>query len=262
MSYYSLSWDERRLLDHQIESRLLKDLQNSDLKAFYEYFSNEDTYVRKSAYKAIGKIYLKDRNLLKPILSCLNILLESKDPKIRQTAINTAGEMGKVTFAPIQKYLDKALFDMHHSVRNAVIGSMKKISEVNPIPLLSWAKIYLHHEDKEIRREICHGIELRGRTHPQDILPLLKKLEFDKTSRVRKTLVHVIGQISYKKACLETVLKDLKNWENKELVKEALIEIIDVHDRYKNFSYLTQEEAKNLIDIKKWTLDNSSKTSL
>ena len=41
-------------------------------------------------------------------------------------------------------------------------------------------KKYLHHPGKEVCREICHGIELRGRTHPQDILPLLKELQFDK----------------------------------------------------------------------------------
>ncbi|WP_262919151.1 hypothetical protein [Niabella hibiscisoli] len=40
---------------------------------------------------------------------------------------------------------------------------------------------------------------MRGRKHPQDILPLLKELQYDATARVRNTLVHVIGQIAYKK---------------------------------------------------------------
>jgi hypothetical protein len=139
------------------------------------------------------------------------------------------------------------LFDKHHSPRNAVIGSIKKMGEVNPRPVLKWAKKYLHHEDKEIRREICHGIELRGRKFPQDILPLLQELQFDKTARVRNTLIHVIGQIAYKKGCLETVIKHLSTWENKQLVEEALEEILDVHDRYRNFSALTQEQARQYI---------------
>jgi glycosyltransferase involved in cell wall biosynthesis len=111
----------------------------------------------------------------------------------------------------------------------------------------AWAKKYLHHEDFEIRREICHGIELRGRTHPEDILDMLKELEHDKKKRVSSTLVHVLGQIAYKKNCLETVLKHLKNWENSNLVKEAIDEIIDVHHRYRNFAFYTQEEAKIII---------------
>ena len=121
------------------------------------------------------------------------------------------------------------------------------MGEVNPLPVLKWARNYLHHEDKEIRREICHGIELRGRKYPQDILPLLKELQHDETPRVRNTLVHVIGQIAYKKGCIETVIAHLKHWENKPLVADALEEIIDVHYRYRNFSALTQDEAREYI---------------
>jgi hypothetical protein len=157
------------------------------------------------------------------------------------------GRGGKVSFRPVQHFFDRGLFDPHHSVRNAVIGSVKKMGAVNPAPVLEWAKTYLHHPDKEIRREICHGIELRGRTHPEDILPLLRELEWDKTARVRNTLVHVLGQIAYKKGCLEKVIAQLQSWEHRDLVHLALKEIIDVHHRYRNFSYYTQEEAKAYI---------------
>jgi hypothetical protein len=58
----------------------------------------------------------------------------------------------------------------------------------------------------------------------------------------------VIGQIAYKKGCLETVIADLNKWENKELVRDALEEIIDVHDRYKDFAIKTQEEAIEYIE--------------
>ena len=122
------------------------------------------------------------------------------------------------------------------------------MGEKNPEPILRWAKKYLHHTDKEVRREICHGIELRGRTHPQNILPLLKELQFDRTARVKNTLIHVLGQIAYKKGCLETVVEHLKLWENKELVLRALDEIIDVHGRYKDFTILTQKQAVDFID--------------
>jgi hypothetical protein len=61
-------------------------------------------------------------------------------------------------------------------------------------------------------------------------------------------LVHLIGQIAYKKSCLETVINDLASWKNKELVKDALEEIIDVHHRYRNFAVKTQEEAIEYIE--------------
>ncbi len=128
-----------------------------------------------------------------------------------------------------------------------MIGSLKKMGEKNPAPVLKWAKKYLHHPDKEIRREICHGLELRGRKYPQDILPLLKELQNDPTARVRNTLLHVLGQIAYKKGCLATVIAELNRWSNRALTDQAVDEIIDVHDRYKNFSVLTQAQAIDYI---------------
>jgi hypothetical protein len=46
---------------------------------------------------------------------------------------------------------------------------------------------------------------------------------------------------------LAIVLDHLKNWENQELVIEAIEEIIDVHHRYRDFSTLTQKEARLYI---------------
>jgi HEAT repeat protein len=247
MSFYDLSKNERTELVEVINRELLAEIKSGKLKKTLLRFSDEDTYIRKSAYLSVGRIYLANVNMQGKVISILRILLKEEDFKIRQTAINAAGEIGKTDFDVVEQFFDMGLFDEHHSVRNAVIGSMKKMGEKNPQPVLLWAKRHLHHENKEIRREICHGIELRGRTHPQDILPMLKELQFDKTARVRNTLVHVLGQIAYKEGCLATVVEHLKSWENKELITEALEEIIDVHDRYRNFSILTQEQAMDYI---------------
>lgn len=246
-SFYELSKTDRTSLVSKIHSTLLTELQSKNHKKTAAYFADNDTYIRKSAYLAIGKIYFTNEKLQPTIISTLGNLYQHEDFKIRQTVINAAGEIGKIDFAAVQSFFDIGLFDTHHSPRNAVIGSIKKMGEVNPKPVLEWAKKYLHHKDKEIRREICHGIELRGRKFPQDILPLLQELQFDKTARVWNTLVHVIGQIAYKKGCLEIVIEHLKTWKNKELVAAAIEEIIDVHNRYKNFSAMTQAQAKTYI---------------
>lgn len=248
MAFYDLSKEERSVLVSEIKETILSEIKNSKLKQTIDYFSDEDTYIRKSAYLSIGRIYLEDENLQPKIVSVLDQLLKEDLAHIRQTVINAAGEIGKTDFKAVQHFFEKGLFDEHHSVRNAVIGSVKKMGEKNPKPVLKWSEQYLYHENKEIRREICHGIELRGRTHPQDILPLLKVLQHDKTARVRNTLVHVIGQIAYKKGCLETVIADLNTWENKALTNDAVEEIIDVHYRYRNFSVLTQEQAIEYIE--------------
>ncbi|MFM9945680.1 MAG: HEAT repeat domain-containing protein [Bacteroidia bacterium] len=255
IGFYDLDKKQRLQLVDKINKNIIKDIQKNKIENIITFFSSNDTYIRKSSYLSIGKIFKANPHLQTNILHLLASLFKSENEKVRQTAINTAGEIGIIEFEKVAHFFDNGLFDEHHSVRNAVIGSMKKMGEKNPKPILKWAKKYLHHADKEVRREICHGIELRGRTHPQDILPLLKELEFDKTSRVKNTLVHVLGQIAYKKNCLETVIKHLKSWENKELVLQALDEIIDVHNRYKDFSILTQQQAMEYID-KHYTRNN------
>lgn len=247
MAFYDLSKEERVVLVNKIQTDIEKAIAAGKARVCLKYFSDEDTYIRKAAYLAIGKIYLANESFRQNTIQLLNELMKQHSFHVRQTVVNAAGEIGKKDFAVVQHFFDQGLFDAHHTVRNAVIGSVKKMGEVNPTPILSWAKKYLHHSDKEIRREICHGIELRGRKHPEDILPMLKELQFDETKRVRNTLVHVLGQIAYKKGCLETVLTDLKNWQNQELVADALAEIIDVHDRYKDFSFYTKVQAEKLV---------------
>ncbi|MGL4598395.1 MAG: HEAT repeat domain-containing protein [Bacteroidia bacterium] len=248
MAFYDLPKSERDALIASMHQVLVHEMERGEITQTVSYFDDADTYIRKTAYQLIGRIYFLHRNLRLKVIQLLNNLLQHESFRVRQTVINAAGEIGKYDFELVKHFFDQGLFDAHHSPRNAVIGSIKKMGEVNPNPILAWAKLYLHHENKEIRREICHGIELRGRKYPQDILPMLKELQHDKTARVRNTLVHVLGQIAYKKGCLETVVADLKHWENQELVKDALDEIVDVHERYKNFSVKTQAEAIAYID--------------
>jgi hypothetical protein len=247
MPFYELTKPEREKLVKVIKDEINNELTDTDASKTISYFEDEDTYIRKTAYLSVGKIFLENKYLQEKIIARLGELFLHKDYKVRQTVINAAGEIGKKKFEAVQHLFDKGLFDTHHSTRNAVIGSIKKMGEVNPRPVLEWAKNYLLHENMEIRREICHGIELRGRKYPQDILPLLKELEHDKTARVRNTLIHVLGQISYKKGCLQIVVEHLKSWENRALVEEAFEEIIDVHYRYRNFSAQTQDEARKYV---------------
>ncbi len=251
MAFYDLDKSARAKIAARILSETQEAVKSGENTKVVQYFGDEDTYIRKNAYLSLGKLYKSEPKLLPRIQKTIIFFLSHDDFKCRQTAVNAAGEIGKTNFEIVAPVFDKGLFDEHHSVRNAVIGSIKKMGEANPVPVLAWAKKYLHHADKEIRREICHGIELRGRKYPQDILPLLKELQFDKTARVRNTLVHVLGQIAYKKGCLAVVIEDLKTWENRELVQDALVEIIDVHDRYKDFAVMTQKQAIRFISESK-----------
>lgn len=248
MAFYDLSKSERADRVSAIGSDIKQALLAQKAGNVRVYYADDDTYIRKTAYVTTGRLYEEEAALRPAVHTMLAEFLKDDDFRVRQTAINAAGEIGRKHFEEVRTVFDEGLQDTHHAPRNAVIGSVKKMGEVNPIPVLTWARQYLHHPDKEIRREICHGIELRGRKHPEDILPLLQELQHDRTARVRGTLVHVIGQIAYKKGCLLKVLNHLKTWENRQLVYDALEEIVDVHHRYRDFAALNQEEAARLVD--------------
>jgi hypothetical protein len=84
---------------------------------------------------------------------------------------------------------------------------------------------------------------LRGRTHPEEILPLLTAVQSDPDKKVRRIVIHVLGQISYKKGCLEKVVIALKGWTDEEMMKRTLKEILSVHKRYERFSARSHEEV-------------------
>jgi HEAT repeat protein len=259
MRYYDLSKFERQKIVRETEDNILNEFldlskcsDNSIThsmiipKIILDYSQDNDTYIRKNAYLSIGRIFFANNYLKGIILQVLGVMLKHKNEKVRQTSVYALGEIGKKDGDTVMRLLETALIDKHHSVRNALIGALKQMGLKNPKFTFEFAHKHLHDDNPQIRREIIHGIELRGRTHPEEVLPLLKELQYEEAKPVRNMIIHVIGQISYKKGCLEKVVENLKTWKNREIVLEATEEIIDVHKRYK-FASRSTEYAVNFI---------------
>ena len=247
MGFYDLPKTERNKLSASIASDIYNDFNSDSCENIIKYASDNDTYIRKNAYLAIGKIYINNEDLRKRILQTLDFLLTLKNEKVRQTAVYSLGEIGKTDFENISDALNKAIYDSHHSVRNAVVGALKQMGEKNYRPVIEFARKFLHHEDPKIRREVIHGIELHGRKYPEDVLPLLYEVQNDDNREIKKIIIHVLGQISYKKGCLEKVISHLKTWPNKDLVQLSLEEIVSVHKSYERFSAYSAKEAQDYI---------------
>ncbi|MGC9517215.1 MAG: HEAT repeat domain-containing protein [Methanomicrobiales archaeon] len=249
MGFYDLSKEKRKEVVQEMEDNVKEELKSRkpiDSSFLLKYVSDEDIYIRKNAYLIIGRLYHANKELQDIILDILEFLFQRDDVSVRQTVIYAWGEIGKKDAEKIMGNMENAIKDENPKIRNAIIGALKQMGQKNPEPTLKFAHTHIHDPDPEIRREVIHGIELRGRTHPEDVLPLLKEVQNEDNKRARDMIIHVIGQISYKKGCLEKVVSSLKLWKNKDLVNEALYEILDVHKRYK-FSYLTYEEAEKYI---------------
>ena len=250
MSFYALSETERKLKKDEIAEAVSQSITQNDYDIALPYFADEDTYIRKAAYQAVGKLYEKQADIRKEILSWLSSLYRNAHENVRQTVIYAAGEIAVKHFEDASELLEKGLIDPHHSVRNAVTGGLKNAGSKNPAAL-AFCEKHIRSSDPEIRRLVLHGLELRGRTHPQEIIELLRTLQLDKNKRVWDMLIHVLGQISYKKGCFAFVAKELESWENKDVYAAFIKEAIEVHGRYEKFSELTQAQVMSYLGGKK-----------
>lgn len=248
MSYYELSKTERIEYRQKIKSRLLADLLSASQDNIFLYFSDPDTYVRKAAYLSFTELFFENENLKTKIMKLLGELMQDEDKHVRQTVIFTYGQIFRQDpRKEILPILEKALFDKHHKVRNAVMGSLKQMGEKQPKPVLEFAMRLINHEDPNVRKRVVHGIELWGRKHPEDTLPIYRKLQFDPSAKVRHMIAHVVSQNSYKKGCLEKVIEELKTWTNRELVEECIDEMLGVHERYEKFSAYKLEQVREML---------------
>ena len=242
MGFYDLNKSQRQALIQQMEQHILVDIESQFMEHVLLYASNSDTYIRKTTYQILGRLYIRKPQHQQRIREIVENLFADKNEKARQTAVYFLGEIGEVD----ETLLERALYDPHHAVRNGVIGTMKILCKKHPQPTLAFACKHLHDEDAEIRRQIIHGIELHGRTHPEDIMPLLREVQDDSNRRVRDMIAHVISQISYKEGCLPIVVAELNTWHNQALVQKALDEIIKLHGE-QNYCVFSQEEAREYI---------------
>jgi len=229
MGFYDLAKTEREQRYRDIQADIALDLQNGELSVIAAYFDDADTYIRKAAYLGVGRLYKLSLIPAGVIIRMLDTLIESESEKIRQTVINAAGEIAMSDFICVEHLFDIGIADPHHSVRNAVQGSLKKAGEKNPLQIIPFCTRHITSPEPETRRTAAHGLELRGRTHPEEVMPALRLLQFEINGRVRPMLVHIIGQISYKKGCLEKVTAELLTWEDKSLATECFGAILKQH---------------------------------
>ncbi|MBN1499971.1 MAG: HEAT repeat domain-containing protein [Spirochaetes bacterium] len=249
MGYYDLSVLERKKLNDKMRENIVIELKSGNLKNIIEYASDPDIYIRKNCYLILGRMYRKEETNRITILHILDLLSVSEDDRIRQTSVFLLGEIGKHDFNAVKTKLEIFFNDTSSSVKNGLTGAIKQIGQMNPEPVIAWVREIIKSCNEDIQRRIIHGLELRGRTHPEDILPVIRQLlQTGMNRKTREMIIHVIGQISYKNGCLQKVTSELKKWNDNNLVEECRKEIINVHLSYKKFSFLSSDETEKYMN--------------
>ena len=106
MAFYDLTKPERDALTATIKQDIKKDIEQDFFGKTLVYFSDEDTYIRKAAYLAAGRLYW-EMNKPDKLIVCLDSWLQHDDFKVRQTVINAVGEIGKKDFEGVAAFLTR-----------------------------------------------------------------------------------------------------------------------------------------------------------
>src|SRR3989337_2339629 len=101
MYFYDLSKEAREKLVQKIHNEILAEIPSGKKVKTEKYFSDEDTYIRKAAYQSIGKIYNSEPLLRGKIISLFETLMKLDNGKVRQTTVNSAGEIGIYDFKAV-----------------------------------------------------------------------------------------------------------------------------------------------------------------
>lgn len=133
MSFYTLSKTEREQKCRGIQDDIACDLWQDEFSVTTAYFDDADTYTRRAAYLGVGKLFKQNLVTASDITHMLDKLIKSNSERICQTVINAAGEIAMTDFTFVEHLFDTGILDPHHSVRNAVQGSLKKSGEKNSV---------------------------------------------------------------------------------------------------------------------------------
>lgn len=248
MGFYDLNKQERVEKKELMNKEIRYAVDNKDTSVLKDYFADDDTYIRKVAYEGLTQDYFDNANEQTNIIQILKLLLSDPDQKVRQSVVYVCGGIAKSDLKVVEPMLDVALHDEHHMVCNAVTGALKASGEKNNDVIL-FCKQRIQDDNPNVRRLVCHGLELRGRKYPEDIVDILKLIQFDNNKRVMSMLVHVLGQISYKKGCLHYVSNQVKAWDNLNIYPRYVEEVIEVHGRYEKFSEFSQREVIEYFEV-------------
>ena len=78
MAYYDLPKEERQALVRIITDTIVGDLTANKNSSILLYFSDSDTYIRKEAYLAVGRVYFKMPDMQGRILVMLRLCCRMK----------------------------------------------------------------------------------------------------------------------------------------------------------------------------------------
>lgn len=250
--FKELAKEEQTKMKREITEAIELAIAYDDATRVLAYFDHEDPDIRRAACHAVGRLYRhtrEDRPKREMLLLLLERLYGNLSDRVREVTICACAEIASRNFSVVEPLLVRGMHDRSRTVREAVTHSLRAVSRKNP-SILRFCEEHIVSPEPEVRGLICLGLILRGKTHPQDVMGLLKKIQHDDHPQVRKALVHTLGQISLEPEGFAYVEEELSSWRNPELYEAFREEALGVQRRGQEAAQLDPEGTGTCLSLK------------
>ena len=164
--------------------------------------SNESIKIKAKALWLLGEMGLEHPSSIKDSVASIASFCDSKEPLLRERAVNALGRIGRADYPLIEQYW-KGLFrfatDEEAPVRLSFIWASENIATNTPDIYGNYMSIYedlLNDTDDKVRMEAPEIFRVLGKRRPEFVRPYIEKLQrIAENDDNRVVRIHCLGAI-------------------------------------------------------------------
>ena len=164
--------------------------------------SSESGKIRAKSLWLLGEMGLEYPSGVRDSIPMIVSFLDSKDPLLRERAVNALGRIGRADYQLIEEYwedLFRLADDGEPKVRLSFIWASENIATNTPDVYRDHMSVFeklLADEDDKVRMEAPEIFRVLGKRRPEFVRPYIEKLQIiSETDSNRVVRIHSMGAI-------------------------------------------------------------------
>lgn len=187
---------------HLVALTRSKDCWEENIPCVASLLDSESTKVKAKALWLLGEMGLAYPSAIPDSIAAIVTFLDSKEPLLRERAINAIGRIGRGCYNTIEPYwpgLFRFARDEESKVRLAFIWASENIATLTPAPYGDHMPVFaelLNDSDEKVRMEAPEMFRVLGKRRPEFVEPyldLLHSIAENDSNRVVR--IHCLGAI-------------------------------------------------------------------
>lgn len=164
--------------------------------------NDESGKIKAKALWLLGEMGLEHPSSVKDSVDSIAAFCDSKDPLLRERAVNALGRIGRGDYSLIEQYwtgLFRFASDDESKVRLSFIWASENIATNTPDIYGDYMSIYeelLNDTDDKVRMEAPEIFRVLGKRRPEFVRPYIEKLQKIAENDVNRVVrIHCLGAI-------------------------------------------------------------------